>query len=120
MSYFLSQMHPINFDKSTVVVVIPSFNEGKRVEEVVLKVKSSGYHRMIVVDDCSEDGSTNHLKDHEVIVLHHLINRGAGAATETGLKYCRDFLDFDAVVTIDADTQHDAADIDSIVSMQPI
>src|SRR5688572_31675875 len=108
-------MHNKLIDKSRIIIVIPSFNEGDRVEKVVREVKSHGFNRIIIVDDHSNDNSMEKLYKHDVIILHHLINRGAGAATETGLKYCREFLDFDTVVTIDADTQHDPGDLDFLV-----
>lgn len=102
-------------DKSKVVIVIPSFNEGDRVDQVVKEVKSKGYNRIVVVDDHSSDNSMENLHKHGVIILHHLLNRGAGAATETGLHYCREQLSFYTVVTIDADTQHDPDDLDYLV-----
>lgn len=99
-----------------VIIVIPSYNEGDRVGKVVNNVISEGFGKVIIVDDGSDDDSMDSIKKLPVIVLHHPINRGAGAATETGLEYCRRFLDFDAVVTIDADTQHDAGDIRQMVN----
>src|SRR4029079_3352819 len=108
-------MHNTIIDKSRIVIVIPSFNEGDRVRKVVHEVKSNGFNRIVVVDDQSSDGSMNNLHHEGIIILHHLINRGAGAATETGLNYCRKFLEFDAVITIDADTQHDPGDIQHLL-----
>lgn len=99
-----------------VIIVIPSYNEGDRVGKVVNNVISEGFGKVIIVDDGSEDDSMESIRKLPVIVLQHPINRGAGAATETGLEYCRRFLDFDAVVTIDADTQHDAGDIRHMVN----
>lgn len=99
-----------------VIIVIPSYNEGDRVIKVVNNVLSEGFSRVIIVDDGSEDNSMTIIKGLPVTVLHHPINRGAGAATETGLEYCRRFLEYDAIVTIDADTQHDAGDIRQMVN----
>lgn len=108
-------MTAANIDKSNVVIVIPSFNEGDRVDQVVREVKSKGFNRIVVVDDHSGDNSMENLQKHNVTILHHLLNRGAGAATETGLRYCREHLTFETVVTIDADTQHDPDDLDHLV-----
>lgn len=99
-----------------VIIVIPSYNEGNRVEKVVNNVLSEGFSKVIIVDDGSNDNSMAMIEKLPVTVLRHLINRGAGAATETGLEYCRRFLNFDAVVTMDADTQHDAGDISKMVN----
>lgn len=99
-----------------VIIVIPSYNEGDRVEQVVRNVLAEDFSRVVVVDDGSTDDSMAAVRRYPVTVLQHPINRGAGAATETGLEYCRRFLKFDAVVTIDADTQHDAGDIRQMVN----
>jgi glycosyltransferase involved in cell wall biosynthesis len=104
-----------NPDKSNVVIVIPSFNEGDRVDQVVKQVKEKGFTRIVVVDDHSSDDSMENLRKHGVIILHHLLNRGAGAATETGLRYCRDHLNFETIITIDADTQHDPEDLNHLL-----
>lgn len=102
-------------DKSSVVIVIPSYNEGDRITQVVKSIKQKGYHSIVVVDDGSIDDSMESIKKYEVTVLHHLVNRGAGAATETGLKYCREVLNADIVVMIDADTQHEVDDISKLI-----
>ena len=104
------------FDKSNVVVIIPSFNEGDRIVQVVKSVKQKGYNNIVVIDDGSTDNSMELIKPYNVKVLQHLVNRGAGAATETGLTYCREVLKAETVVMIDADTQHDVDDIDELIT----
>ena len=108
-------MSEAGFDKSRVVVIVPSYNEGVRILNVVKKIKLQGYKNIIVINDNSDDSSEKEIRHEDIVVLHHVMNRGAGAATETGLKYCRDFLDYDTVVTIDADMQHDPSDITLLV-----
>lgn len=105
----------MSFDKSRVVIVIPSFNEGGRIVQVIRSVKSKGYSTIVVVDDGSTDDSMALIQDFNVTILQHLVNRGAGAATETGLKYCREVLNAETVVMIDADTQHDVDDISRLI-----
>lgn len=105
----------MQLDRSRVIVIIPTYNEGVRILNVVKQVKLQGYENIIVVNDNSEDNSEKQLRHENVIVLHHVMNRGAGAATETGLAYCREFLDYDTVITIDADMQHDPADMDLLL-----
>lgn len=103
----------INF--SNVFIIIPSFNEGDRIRQVIISIKEKGFNNIIVIDDGSTDNSIEKISDLNVIVLSHLVNRGAGAATETGLKYCREVIDAETVVMIDADTQHDPEDISKLV-----
>lgn len=105
-------MHTIHSD---IAIIIPSYNEGNRLLKVVSKVMEKGYTNIIVVDDGSTDISIELIQHCKVKILRHLVNRGAGAATETGLKYCREFTNFDTIVMIDADTQHDVDDIEKLI-----
>jgi glycosyltransferase involved in cell wall biosynthesis len=102
-------------DKSNIVIVIPSYNEGQRIRKVVKEIKELGYDNIVVVDDGSSDNSMELIKDLNVRILYHLVNRGAGATTETGLKYCREIINAETVVMIDADTQHNANDISKLI-----
>ncbi len=105
-----------DFNRRRIFIVLPSYNEGERVMRVVKEIADAGYQNIVVIDDGSDDGSVSAISGSGIVVLTHPVNRGAGAATETGLQYCREFADFDAVVTIDADTQHDPGDIDQLLA----
>jgi UDP-N-acetylglucosamine---dolichyl-phosphate N-acetylglucosaminyltransferase len=96
---------------SNVAIIIPSFNEGPRIEQVVKAIINKGFTTIVVIDDGSTDDSMLAIKKLNPIILTHIVNRGAGAATETGLKYCREVLLSDTVIMIDADAQHDTDDI---------
>lgn len=102
-------------DRSRIFIVIPSYNEGIRVAKVVKEIAEAGYSNIIVVDDGSDDDSVSGIRSSNVTILTHPVNRGAGAATETGLQYCREQGAYDAAVTIDADTQHDPGDIEKLL-----
>ena len=102
-------------NQDQIVIVIPSYNEADRILKVVTDIQNNGYKNIVVVDDGSTDGSIDSIKEMGIITLHHLVNRGAGAATETGLKYCRTILNAETVVMIDADTQHDVNDIRKLI-----
>lgn len=105
----------MKIDKSNVVIIIPSYNEGRRIELVVKSILEKGYNNIVVIDDGSTDHSIELIKKYETTILTHVVNRGAGAATETGLYYCREVLQANHVVMIDADTQHDVNDIDKLL-----
>ncbi len=96
------------------VVIIPVYNHGSRIDEVVSRVIALGYP-LIVVDDGSTDKTPETLKQFSKIkVCTHPHNIGKGAALETGFKEARK--SYAQAVTIDGDGQHDPGDIQKLVS----
>jgi len=104
----------MNSESPNVFVVIPSYNEGGRLQKVVQSIVDHGFTNIVVVDDGSTDNSIESVRQYKPVVLRHVINRGAGAATGTGLRYCKS-AGADTVVMIDADTQHDAGNISTLL-----
>lgn len=98
-------------------IVIPAYNEGPVIQEVVRKAKSCGYPNVLVVDDGSKDDTAQQAQDAGARVLSHPINRGAGAAAQTGLVFARR-AGWQYVVQIDADGQHHPEDIQRLVDQQ--
>jgi glycosyltransferase involved in cell wall biosynthesis len=102
----------------TVAVVMPAFNEAAVIGSVLSKVPSridSLNVVPIVVDDGSTDNTAGVARQAGALVLRHWVNLGAGAATITGLKAAQQ-LGADIIVTIDADGQHEPAEIESLVT----
>ena len=97
------------------VVLIPAHNAEQTISEVVNKTKALGF-ASIVVDDGSTDKTYDDAKAAGAIVLKHEKNLGKGAALRTGFRYAQDS-DFDAVITMDADGQHDPALLNDFVKM---
>jgi polyprenyl-phospho-N-acetylgalactosaminyl synthase len=98
----------------TIFVVIAAFDEGAIVREVVEGVRAR-FDNIVVVDDGSSDDTGRNALAAGATVLTHLLNRGQGAALQTGLDYaCRSGAD--VVVTFDADGQHHVDDIDALVA----
>jgi glycosyltransferase involved in cell wall biosynthesis len=93
-----------------LAVVIPAYNEERTIIEVIRGLKQHGFVTLIVVDDGSSD-RTGELACHEgVILLRHIINRGLGGALGTGITAALR-LGVEAIVTFDADGQHDPDDV---------
>jgi glycosyltransferase involved in cell wall biosynthesis len=95
-------------------IIIPCFNEGQVIHEVVTNLKAfldqqaEAAYEIIVVDDCSTDDTPEILKRLEGIrVIRHPINRGYGASIKTGIRQARS----DFVATYDGDGQHNPADL---------
>ena len=97
-----------------ILIVIPAFNEERIIKEVIQEIKKSGYSNIIIVDDGSFDDTAEISHNESVLVLRHIINRGKGAAIKTGIEAAK-ILNAPAVVTIDADGQHDPKDIKKMV-----
>jgi glycosyltransferase involved in cell wall biosynthesis len=101
-----------------VAVVIPAYQAAASIGEVVsqtLEVLPDA--NLIVVDDGSEDGTGDAGRGKGTTVVTHPRNRGKGAALRTGIaRACAEGAE--AIVTIDADGQHPAAEIPRL--LQPI
>lgn len=93
-----------------IAVVIPAYNEGTVIATVVQRVLACGHRRVLVVDDGSKDGTGAAARKAGATVLRHPINRGAGAAAQTGILYARRN-GWPYMVQIDADGQHYPEDI---------
>ena len=101
-------------DPRHICAVIPTYNNGGTVAEVVRRVLQQGLP-VIVVDDGSTDGTQDALKGLDIIILRHSQNRGKGIALRTGLEEARR-LGYRQALTIDADGQHDPSDIPALVA----
>jgi glycosyltransferase involved in cell wall biosynthesis len=100
---------------SKLLILIPAYNEEGAVGGVVNEVRGAmpGIP-ILVVDDCSTDATvrTARLAGARVLPLpHHL---GLGGAVQAGYKLAFD-LDFDYVIRVDGDGQHDPRDIPTIL-----
>ncbi len=96
-----------------IAVVIPAYNEAWVIASVVDGLLPLGC-RVVVVDDGSADCTAATVANRPVMVVRHPINRGQGAALQTGITVAV-ALGADIVVTFDADGQHDPQDISRLV-----
>lgn len=97
-------------------IVIPAFNEGEVIAEVIRGVRAR-HPDVVVVDDCSSDATGAAAAAAGAVVLRHPINLGQGAALQTGIRFAlRQGADY--VVTFDADGQHRVEDVDVLLERQ--
>jgi hypothetical protein len=97
-----------------MIVVIPCFQGASTIGEVVRGARAAGLP-VVVVDDGSSDDSAPAAEAAGATVLRHPANRGKGAALASGFAYARQ-IGADAVLSMDADGQHDPAEIPALVA----
>lgn len=90
------------------MAVIPAYNEAKHIEQVVRSARR--YLPVLVVDDGSTDETAQLAEAAGAEVLRQLPNQGKGAALRAGFLRALD-LGCEAIVTLDADGQHDPHEI---------
>lgn len=96
-------------DPKRVAVVIPALNEERAIRGVVESVLAI-CPNVIVVDDGSTDATRERIADLPVTLIRHETSLGKGQGLRDGFRKART-LGFDAVITMDGDGQHLAADI---------
>jgi len=98
-----------------VFIIIPAYNESQQIKSVIDDLKSHGFDNIVVVDDGSQDNTADIVRAQGVTVVSHFINRGMGAALQTGNEYAL-LIKADILVHFDADGQMQASDIDSLLA----
>ena len=96
-----------------VFAVVPAWNEAPEIGAVVSALRPH-VSAVIVVDDGSADATAAAARAAGADVLRHDINRGQGAALVTGMRWAL-MKGADVIVTFDADGQHRAEDLASLV-----
>lgn len=97
-------------DRSSVCFVVPVFNEGKVIGEVLEKVLAD-FPVVVCVDDGSSDDSAAQIAATEALLVRHPVNLGQGAALQTGISFALLQPGIEAFVTFDADGQHQLDDV---------
>jgi glycosyltransferase involved in cell wall biosynthesis len=94
--------------------VIAAYNEGPAIREVVRGLVAAGVD-VVVVDDGSADDTGERARRAGATVLRHELNRGQGAALQTGISYAL-ARGAEIVVTFDADGQHAVDDLPRLIA----
>ncbi len=97
-----------------VFVVMAAFNEETVIESVVERLQAA-YPNIVIVDDGSTDATAERLRRSKAHLLRHSINRGQGAALQTGIRFAL-LKGAEVIVTFDADGQHSEQDIDRLIN----
>ena len=108
-------MNNVNSNKK-LSLVMPAYNEKNSIIQTVAKVlKLDFLHELIIVDDCSNDGTRElleNLNDPRVVLIFHAKNQGKGAALQTGFKKATG----EFVGVQDADLEYDPNDLEKFLT----
>ena len=101
-----------NGGRDEIIALIPAYEEGPRIGAVVEAARR--HVPVVVVDDGSTDDTAEQAEAAGATVIRQVPNAGKGAALRAGFRHALD-QDVAAVVTLDADGQHDPAEIPAFV-----
>ena len=106
-----------------LTIVIPIYNEAESLEEILRQIAAVEIcmeKELILVDDCSTDGTRDILKrieaaaDPSTKIFYHDVNQGKGATLRTGFQH----ITGDITLIQDADLEYDPSDYPKL--LQPI
>ena len=97
-----------------VIALIPAFNEDRFIGSVVIKARKYA-DVVLVVDDGSTDLTAEVAQAAGALVVSHAENQGKGEALNTGFRKARELDEDGVVVVLDADGQHEPAEIPVVV-----
>ncbi|MFB6105932.1 MAG: glycosyltransferase family 2 protein [Halobacteriaceae archaeon] len=107
---------PTGGAKPHVLVAVPAYDAAETVGDVVEMARAVA-DVVLVVDDGSSDDTAAVARAAGAVVVSHDRNRGYGAALKTAFREAAD-RGAEHLVTLDADGQHDPADVPKLVERQ--
>jgi glycosyltransferase involved in cell wall biosynthesis len=100
-------------DASDVSIVIPAYNEGQIIGDVVAALAAAAaWREIIVVDDGSRDDTASNAQKAGASVVRHPYNKGNGAAVKSGIRRATG----QYVLIVDGDGQHRPEDAQRLIA----
>jgi glycosyltransferase involved in cell wall biosynthesis len=106
-------LQPASPAARSISIVIPAFNEGATIAQVVRAAREHCPDaEVVVVDDASTDGTADEAARAGARVIRRPYNLGNGAGVKTGIRAASG----DIILILDGDGQHDPADIPRLLA----
>lgn len=100
-----------------ILAVIPAYNEEKTITAVIKEIRLYNPEiDILVINDGSTDNTLKVVKSAGAMVINLPNNLGIGGAVQTGYIYANR-RDYDIVIQVDGDGQHDPKDLQKLVSV---
>jgi glycosyltransferase involved in cell wall biosynthesis len=98
------------------LIAIPAHNEEENLPKLLAELSEyRDRYDVVVIDDASEDRTAYVARENGVPVVQLKANLGIGGAMQAGFRYAVDY-DYDLVIQIDADGQHDPAWLNAMIA----
>lgn len=108
IAFPISYMYNLSINMARICALIPAYNEAEHLGSIVIEAQH--YAPVVVINDGSTDSTAQTAESRGATVINQIPNRGKGAALRLGFRYALQE-DYDAVLTLDADGQHNPLEI---------
>ena len=97
------------------IVIIPAYNEQENIRNTLRDLRENGAETdILVMNDCSTDGTEAILREMGVNHLNFAVNLGIGGGVQAGYLYAKEY-GYDIAVQFDGDGQHEAKYLQSLL-----
>ena len=105
-------MHKKKFN--SLAIVIPSFNEKKNFNNILKKINKK--YNLLIIDDCSSDGTSSYLKKNKIFFIRNNKNLGYEKSLIKVFLFLIKLKKIKYILTMDADGQHKISYIEKMLS----
>ena len=99
----------------TLLIVIPARDEAQTIGIVIASLRAAGFDQVVVIDDHSRDGTGDIARAEGAMVISPVLPLGAWGGMQAGIRFGLRH-GFEAVITMDADGQHEVAEIPALLA----
>ncbi len=98
------------------LIIVPAYNEEGNIENVIQRIRgASSDYDIVVINDCSKDGTKEKAEAMGVPVISLPVNLGIGGAVQTGFLYAY-YNNYDVALQLDGDGQHNPEYVKELIA----